>query len=361
MDLRPYLVMVAIQAAVIVVWAFLAHGLYSRIFQARKLLMVYGGEKMANSLILKMLSFPEKYSVLESVDISLGTEFALDKIPLYDGVILCDMHPEARNRLLKFCFERGIRTYTTPKISDILMRGATEINLFDTPLLLNRNAGFSLEQSFLKRTVDIIVSAIALLVTLPLMLLIAVAVKLYDRGPVFYRQTRLTVGGREFLLCKFRSMIVDAENQNGAQLSTVDDERITPVGRIIRMLRLDELPQLWNILCGDMSIVGPRPERPELAALYLEQMPEFTYRLKVKAGLTGFAQTVGRYNTTPYDKLKLDLMYIMGYSLFLDFKLMLMTVKILFIRNSTQGVVDINETQTEVAAGVVAADFEISE
>ena len=362
MDLRPFLVMVAVQAGVTVAWAFLAHGLYSRIFQARKLLMVYGGERMANSLIYKMLSFPEKYSVMQSVDIGGGIEPVLEIAPLYDGVILCDMPPQPRNQLLKFCFEHNIRTYTTPKISDILVRGGSEITLFDTPLLLNRNEGLSFEQRFLKRIVDIILPAIALLLALPLMLVIAAAIWLCDRGPVFYKQKRLTIGGKEFSLYKFRSMIVDAENQNGAQLSTVDDARITYVGRVIRMLRLDELPQLLNILKGDMSIVGPRPERPELALLHLEQMPEFDYRLKVKAGLTGFAQTVGRYNTTPYDKLKLDLMYIMGYSLFMDFKLMLMTVKILFVRESTQGVANVSETHTEVAAtAAVTSDFEMSE
>ena len=348
MYVRPFLIMTGLQLVVILVWAFSAHGLYSRLFSSRKLLMIHGGGEMAESLLQKMLSFPEKYNIKESIDIGLGIEEALSKMPQYDGVILCHMPAEPRNRILKLCFEQGIRVYTTPRIPDILIRGAADINLFDTPLLLNRNMGLGFEQRFLKRFVDILLCGIWLLIALPLMIIIAIAIKISDGGPVIYKQKRLTIGGREFYLYKFRSMIVGAEERNGAQLSTIDDERITPLGKILRMMRLDELPQLWNILRGDMSIVGPRPERPELAQQHLEEMPEFAYRLKVKAGLTGLAQIVGRYNTTPYDKLKLDLMYIMGYSLFWDLKLMLMTVKILFVKDSTQGVNDEAEKSTSL-------------
>lgn len=212
------------------------------------------------------------------------------------------------------------------------------MNLFDSPLLLSKNDGLQIEQKIVKRLLDIAISAVGLLITSPLFLLIAISIKCTDRGPVFYKQKRLTQGGKEFKIYKFRTMIQDAEKGGRAVLARDEDDRILPVGKILRRLRLDELPQLWNILKGDMSMVGPRPERPELMAEIVEEIPEFVYRLKVKAGLTGYAQVYGKYNTTAYDKLKLDLTYIRNYSIFLDLKLILMTPKVMFLKESTEGV-----------------------
>lgn len=212
------------------------------------------------------------------------------------------------------------------------------MNLFDSPLLLSKNDGLQIEQKIVKRLLDIAISAVGLLITSPLFLLIAISIKCTDRGPVFYKQKRLTQGGKEFKIYKFRTMIQDAEKGGRAVLARDEDDRILPVGKILRRLRLDELPQLWNILKGDMSMVGPRPERPELMAEIVEEIPEFVYRLKVKAGLTGYAQVYGKYNTTAYDKLKLDLTYIRHYSIFLDLKLILMTPKVMFLKESTEGV-----------------------
>jgi lipopolysaccharide/colanic/teichoic acid biosynthesis glycosyltransferase len=176
------------------------------------------------------------------------------------------------------------------------------------------------------------------------MILIALAIKLYDNGPVFYRQTRLTKDKKAFQIIKFRSMIVGAEDDGEAVLAQENDARITPVGRFIRATRLDELPQLFNIIKGDMSLVGPRPERPEIVSEYTKEMPEFAYRTRVKAGLTGFAQIYGKYNTVPYDKLKLDLFYIENYSLWMDVKLILMTVKTMLKKDSTEGVSEEQQT-----------------
>ena len=195
-----------------------------------------------------------------------------------------------------------------------------------------------MEQRFLKRALDIVCTMILLILTSPIMLLTALAVKLYDGGPVLYKQVRCTVNQREFCIMKFRSMRQDAEEDGVARLAQKNDDRITPIGKFIRKCRIDELPQLFNILKGDMSFIGPRPERPEIIAQYMEVMPEFVYRMKVKAGLAGFAQVYGKYNTSPYDKLKLDLAYIENYSLWLDIKLMLLTLKVLFWPDSTEGV-----------------------
>ena len=242
-----------------------------------------------------------------------------------------------RNPILKFCFDQNKRTYITPKISDIILNGTEAIHLFDSPLMLSRNRGLTIEQRFVKRTMDIVLSLIALLISSPVLLLIAVAIKLHDRGPVFYKQERWTRDGEIFKIIKFRSMRIDSE-ADGAQLAKKDDSRITPVGRVIRRIHFDELPQLFNILKGEMSFVGPRPEREEIANEYETVIPEFSFRLKVKAGLTGYAQVYGKYNTTPYDKLKLDLTYIETYSFWLDLKLMLMTFKIIFQKENTEGI-----------------------
>ena len=260
------------------------------------------------------------------------------EIDKYDAVIIDDIPSHERNRLIKECYNRSIRTYSAPKISDILIRSSGEMNLFDSPLLLSKNDGLQIEQKIVKRLLDIAISATGLLISSPLFLLIAISIKCTDRGPVFYKQKRLTQGGKEFKIYKFRTMIQDAEKGGKAVLARDEDDRILPVGKILRRLRLDELPQLWNILKGDMSMVGPRPERPELMAEIVEEIPEFVYRLKVKAGLTGYAQVYGKYNTTAYDKLKLDLTYIRNYSIFLDLKLILMTPKVMFLKESTEGV-----------------------
>ena len=219
-----------------------------------------------------------------------------------------------------------------------MIRGDKTIPLFDTPLLLVKGTGLTPAQRVGKRAMDIILCAIAMIPAAPVMLLVAAAIKLEDGGPVFFKQKRMTRNGREFDILKFRSMIVDAEKYAGAVLATEHDPRITKVGRFIRATRLDELPQILNILKGDMSIVGPRPERKVLADEICKEVPEFAYRLKVRGGLTGYAQIYGKYNTSAYDKLRLDLMYIENYSLLLDIKLIVLTLRIIFSKDSTEGV-----------------------
>ena len=231
----------------------------------------------------------------------------------------------------------AIRVYVAPNLSDIILGGAEKLHFFDSPLLLARNSGLSIEQKLANRVLDLFISGLGSLITAPFMAVIALAIKLGDGGPVFFRQDRVTVGGKVFRITKFRSMVVDAEKAGYAIPATDRDPRITPVGRILRAIRMDELPQLFDIFRGDMSVVGPRPERVEHVEKYTESVPEFVYRLKIKGGLTGYAQIFGKYNTSAYDKLKLDLMYIENYSVLLDLKLILMTVKIMFTKESTEG------------------------
>ena len=332
----PLLLALVIDVALSLIIAVGGNWLLYRVFPARKTLIIFD-EYSPDTFIEKLKTRKEKFEIGDIVNISVGIEKLEDVIKKSQAVILYDIHSAKRNKILKICFENDIKTYATTKVSDILVRGASTLHIFDTPLLLYRNIGLTAEQRFIKRFMDIVVSLIGLIIALPFMIVTALAIKLYDGGPIFYKQERLTFNGKKFFVYKFRSMIVNAESKSGAVLASKNDSRITPVGKIVRACRLDELPQFINVLKGDMSLVGPRPERPEIADDYYKTLPEFGYRLKIKAGLTGYAQLYGKYNTTPYDKLQLDLMYIQNYSFLLDIKLILMTVKIMFMKESTEG------------------------
>lgn len=333
----PLLFMFFVQVMVLFLWGAICSRIYLWIYPPRRVLLVYG-DRPTMGLMKKISTRGDRFVIGEMIHISKGMEIIKKKIENYQGVVICDIPSHERNVVLKYCYGKGIRSYTTPKVSDLIIRSAENQHMFDTPLLLSRNTGLTIEQGFVKRIVDLVLSGIALLLALPIMGIVAICIKFEDRGSVIYKQRRLTLNGKEFFVYKFRSMREDAEKDGVARLAGENDKRITKTGKVIRAMRLDELPQLFNILKGDMSIVGPRPERPEIAKTYEEAIPEFVYRLKVKAGLTGYAQVYGKYNTTAYDKLKLDLMYIQNYSLRLDFEIMFRTVQILFMKESTEGV-----------------------
>ncbi len=316
----------------------ISDGMFRRMFPPKRLLLICDLNHKDN-LIRKISGRKDLYQVTRCVSASEPLERLKAEIQDCDAMMLYGIEEQKRNDLVKYCYEKSIRIYAAPEISDLLLRGADRVHSFDTPFLLLRNSGLSFEQRILKRAMDVGISALLLVLTSPFMLLAAIGIKLEDGGPVFFKQERVTVNGRRFSIYKFRSMIVDAE-KHGAQFSSKNDSRITKIGRLLRATRLDELPQLLNILKGDMSIVGPRPERQTYIDEFCKETPEFTYRLKVKAGLTGYAQIYGKYNTTPLDKLKLDLMYIESYSLFLDIRLIFLTLKIMFMKESTEGVED---------------------
>ena len=337
LNLWPFVLMFLVQAVAIGIWTFFANWLFEKLFPPRQMLLVYGN-RPSLALMDKMNFRKDRYQIKAIVHIRKGLGRIEEMIGDYDAVVICDVPSQIRNHILKYCYGNGKRAYMTPKISDILVRSAEDVNLFDTPLIMTRNGRISIEQAFMKRMMDLVIAGIACVVAAPFMALTALAVKLQDGGPVIYKQKRLTMNGREFYVYKFRSMWMDAEKDGVARLAHSGDRRITPVGRWIRKVRLDELPQLFNILKGEMSLVGPRPERPEIIRKYEKKFPEFQYRLRVKAGLTGYAQIFGKYNTTPYDKLKMDLYYIQNYSVMLDVKLMIQTVKILFMKESTEGI-----------------------
>ncbi len=332
----PILCVTAVNLVAVVLWVLFMRVIYTKIYPPHEILLIYG-DASPRSLMKKMEGRRDKYIISGMISLDKGIDYIRGEIPRYQAVVIGDIPSHERNLILKFCFENNMRCYCQPKISDIMIMSAEKIHLFDTPLLLFRNRGLTVEQQVLKRVFDIACAGLMLLVFSPILLMIAILVKCYDGGPVLYRQSRLTQDGKVFQVLKFRSMSVDSE-KSGARLAMKGDSRVTPVGRVLRNIHFDELPQLFNIIKGDMSLVGPRPERPEIAAQYRKELPEFDYRLKVKAGLTGYAQVYGKYNTTPYDKLKLDLTYIENYSFVLDLQLIATTIKILFQKENTEGV-----------------------
>lgn len=333
----PMIGLLVAEALVALLWTTAFQWIYSGMFPPRRMLLITG-DRSDYHLRDKINARDDKYIIEKTVNYRRGMERLIPEIQKYDAVIIGDMPSHDRNVILKYCFQNSIRSYSVPKISDILLKSSNELNLFDSPLLLSRNMGLSIEQLFAKRLIDIIGALIGIIVSLPFFIIIGICIKLTDGGPVLYKQTRLTKDGKPFEIYKFRTMIQNAEKDGIPRLAAEGDPRILPIGRLLRRTRLDELPQIYNILKGDMSLVGPRPERPELVEEFTAEIPEFPSRMKVKAGLTGYAQVYGKYNTTAYDKLKLDLTYIRNYSVLLDLKLIFMTPKILFLKESTEGV-----------------------
>lgn len=336
MPVLPIAVTAGAQIIFAVLWVNLCRQIYLHKYPPRRIVIIYGNYPL-EVFLRKLNERTDKYQVCEILNYQHGYEKICSDVLDFEGVVLYDLPVENRNEIMKYCYKHGIRTYVVPKITDIIMKGSEDLYLVDTPLFLSRNQGLNIDQRFFKRFFDIVFSLFAIVVLSPLMLVIALVIKLHDGGPALYRQMRLTRGGKQFMMYKFRSMKLDAEEQ-GARLASKDDDRVTSVGAVLRKLHLDELPQLYNVLAGDMSMVGPRPERPEIFKKYEASIPEFDFRLKVKAGLTGYAQVYGKYNTKPIDKLKLDLIYIQEYSYWMDIKLILLTFLVVFRKDSSEGV-----------------------
>ncbi len=334
----PFIIMFILFSGFASLWALVIDAIYFKLHAPKKTVVVF--ENIDSYLSLKGIrSMDKRFTVVRTLNsgkTSLAELFEIMRA--VDAVFLCGVPSDYRNEVVKFCIANNKVAYVKPKISDTIIRGGRTIQLMNVPVYRCKRSDTSLIYQTVKRFFDIFLSLIAIIISSPFMLVTAVAIKAYDRGPVFYKQVRLTTNGKKFEIIKFRSMVQNAEKDGVARLAGDSDDRITPVGKVIRKLRLDELPQLFNILSGDMSFVGPRPERPEIAAEYERDMPEFALRLQVKAGLTGYAQVYGKYNTPPYDKVQMDLMYIAHQNLLEDIKLMLMTFKILFVPSSTEGV-----------------------
>ena len=333
----PLIITVMLQVVWSTVWCIVANRLYFVLNDPKKTVIIYCNDNELRKFN-EIKHFDKKFQVVRYIKKPESCEQLLEGLQGAEAVFVTDLEMNTRNTVAKYCIKHNVQCYIQPHVGDVITAGAEHMQMFNLPIMRIQKANPHLEYLVIKRLIDIIVALLAIIITSPFMLVTALAIKLYDHGPVFYKQVRLTKNRKVFKILKFRSMRTDAEKNGIARLSTKDDDRITPVGKIIRKIRFDELPQLFNILKGDMTIVGPRPERPEIAEQYEKEIPSFDLRLQVKAGLTGYAQIYGKYNTEPYDKLKMDLMYINHMSVMEDLRLILATVKILFVPESTEGI-----------------------
>lgn len=346
----PLGLLVCIQTLWNGIWSFTANTLYLRLYPPVKTIILYHRESELQKL-RQIKDFSVKFDVQRCYKDPKDTAQLYQELEGYSAVFLMGFDVELRSKIVEYCLKNKIRGYIVPCVGDIILTGAKLMETYHIPIYKISRASPTPEYAIMKRLFDIVLSILGLIVTSPVMLMTALAIKLYDGGPVIYRQERLTRNGARFFIWKFRSMRVDAEKDGIARMACEHDNRITPVGKVIRCARIDELPQLFNILSGHMSLVGPRPERPEIAAQYEMSIPAFSLRLQVKAGLTGYAQVYGRYDSTPIDKLNMDLMYINSNSILEDIRLVFATLKILFLKDSTAG----------LKAGQTIADLEEDE
>ena len=330
-----------IQLVLIILFTYFGNWLFFKLNDPEKCVLVYSDEKDAAAYLKKIARYPKQWNV--EISFPYDADNLYKKLFPFQTVFLIGLPPEKQREIMELCYKYGKNIYFVPQLSDVIIKNTKTLMIDDKTTYVSNVSTISMEQRVMKRTMDLVFSLVGLIITSPIMLACALAVKLCDRGPVFYKQRRITENGKPFDVIKFRTMIVDAEKESGMIWAKKDDDRITPVGKVLRKIRMDELPQLLNILKGDMSIVGPRPEREELIEEFVKTYPEFKYRLKVKAGLTGLAQIMGKYNTTPIDKLTMDLEYIENYSIWLDLKLIFQTAKVFFKSDSTEGVEDTPE------------------
>ena len=319
---------------VLALWMKISRDMFFRLRPISKTLLVTNGNK-EKWLIDKINKNTRIFKVEGIASPEDGDIFSV--ISGYDAVVIGSISAEEKHRIMGICATLEKQVLLRPEYTDIMMINAQTEQFDDLMMIRTTVFGLTTSQRALKRTLDIILSVIAFIIALPIMLVCALAIYIEDGHNPFYKQERLTRKGRPYHVLKLRTMVVNAEELSGPVLAEEDDPRITKVGKFLRKVRLDELPQIINILKGDMSIVGPRPERDFFYDKICSVIPEFRHRLSVKAGLTGMAQVYGRYSTDPYEKLMLDLMYIQNYSIMLDIKLMIETVRVMFEKDAAKG------------------------
>lgn len=329
-DLGLLLLVIGLQMIFIIIMTYFGNFIFFKMNEPEKSCIITSSQISLNQVYYGIRKFKLQYHVEYIVDyLDPDVKKYIDQC---DTVFLYDVPIPQRTELVEYCYRLMRNIYFNPEISDIVEINARHVVLDDVSMISAPVKELSLEQRILKRFIDIIVSMIGLIITSPIWLICGIAIKAYDHGPILFKQKRATKDGRVFKVYKFRTMKENVENRS----VTSDDDRITPIGKILRKFRIDELPQVLNILKGEMSLVGPRPEMLENVYDYTRELPEFSYRLRVKAGLTGYAQIAGKYNTSPRDKLVLDLMYIENYSLWKDIKLILQTLIVFFKSDSTE-------------------------
>ncbi len=319
-----FLLILVIHIVLITFMTYAGNGFYFWVSDPEAVLLITSSDASVLKLKTVIGKYHKRYRIERIADYRDAD--LKERIRSADSVFLYDLPVSERTEIVNYCYKHLINVYFNPEVADIVEQNSRQAMFDDVTFLAAEFKGMTFEQRICKRFMDILVSVLALIIASPVFLVSAIWIKKYDGGKVFFRQKRATIHGKVFEIYKFRTMKENVENHS----ATKDDDRITPVGKILRKYRIDELPQFINILKGEMSVVGPRPEMLENVNEYTKEMPEFKYRLRMKAGLTGYAQIMGKYNTSSRDKLMLDLMYIENFSLLKDIQLIFQTVTVLF-------------------------------
>lgn len=326
-----------LQFLLLAVWRYLGWQVERKI-HAPKNIMLLGSAGECSHVYRRLSRQPQLNMQLKYICTDMEKSDWRKSVLEVDAAIIC---PELRHRykveVINYCHEKGIGVLLIPNTYEVFCAGADLDKIDDIPVFRPQSLYPSLEVRSLKRMMDIVLGGIGFVISLPFMAAAAVAIKIWDPGPVLYSQVRTGRYGEEFRIYKLRTMKVDAEKYTGPMLAQENDTRITKLGSFLRAVRIDELPQIWNVLAGDMSIVGPRPERPFFVEQFTKETPEYAYRHNVKPGITGMAQVYGKYNTTPFDKLVYDLMYIEKCNVLTDLAIIIQTVKVLFTKSATEG------------------------
>ncbi len=312
-----------IQLLMLMVWSIITKFLYFSVHKPVETLIITDGLNHVKEI--EKIKGQKRFYKVNHI-LSMNDPCIFETIDKCHTVFMLIPNPDARDSIVSYCFGKNKIVSILPAAYDIAVKNSRLMTIDDLPLLKCHPPRLTLEQRFVKRLMDLAIIVVGFIPAAIVMLIVAAAVLIIDGSPVIYSQERITYRGKRFMLYKFRTMVTNAE-ENGPVLSRKNDKRVTKLGAFLRFTRLDELPQLYNVLVGDMSIIGPRPEREELIRQYVEETPEFAYRLNVKAGLTGLAQVSGKYNTSPRDKLNFDLLYIRNYSLMQEIKILFSTIK----------------------------------
>lgn len=324
------LLVMVLQILLIIVLTYFGNWLFFRIHEPEKCCIITSSQESLDDIAFAISRFKKQYKVHKVLDYRSNQ---LEKwIRQSDTIFLQDVPAETRRKIMRWSYKYKKNIYFNPEIEDIMEWNAKQYVLDDVYLLNKNVKALTMEQRVAKRLLDIVLSLILGILSAPFWIGAMIAIKLDDGGPVLFLQERATIHGRRFQVYKLRTMKQNVENYS----STADDDRITRPGKFLRRTRIDELPQLLNVLKGDMTFVGPRPEMIKNVEAYTEELPEFQYRLRMKAGLTGYAQITGKYNTTPKDKLIMDMMYIEQFSIWRDIQLIFQTAIVLLKSDSTE-------------------------
>ena len=321
---------IILQIIVIVIFVYGGNALFFKIHKPERCCIITSSQERLDELVASILKFKKQYQITKVLDYK--SKHIEEEIKNSDTVFIYDVPSDIRTDIMRWSYKYKVNVYFNPEIEDIMEYNSTNYILNDVYLFNKNVKALTMEQRVMKRLLDIGLSLVLGILSLPIILGAMIAIKLDDGGPVFFKQERATINGTHFFVYKLRTMKQNVENHS----VTKDDDRITKAGKFLRRTRIDELPQIFNVLKGDMTFVGPRPEMLKNVEEYTEELPEFEYRLRVKAGVTGYAQIAGKYNTTPKDKLIMDMMYIEQFSILRDIQLIFQTAIVLLKSDSTE-------------------------